>query len=410
MRPLPTIACWLFAASFLLSALSPDCAGQEPLPAGPHNIRVVWKGDARHTATVSWTTASEGGSHILRYRPAGSDEWTSLECQRSGRHLGRLEEGKRLYFHHARLADLEPGTRYDVECESDGEKQPRNLYFNTAPAEDLPVAILFGGDSRSGTAARQSINRMMARMVAEQTAAGRPTILALAHGGDFVADGRKLLQWYEWLTDHELTIGADGRLLPIIPTRGNHDVGPLIDELFDFPVGDGNYYTTDIGPQVRLTTLNTEISTAGDQQQWLTEELEANRRKFRWYLAQYHTPAFPAVKVPSTAYGSWVPLFEKHRLDLVCEADGHNIKRTSPILGNKIDPDGVVYIGEGGLGVGQRTPKTDRWYLKEVADKNSEGHHVHLLTFQQDHLDVRVIREGGETFDNFQISPRKWND
>lgn len=399
---------WLalaLVALFPLPSLADDTA-----PEGPFQIRVVWKGDAARQATISWSTMSEGESHQLHYRVAGSDEWQSLECQRSGRHHGKLAEGKRLYFHHARLSDLTPGTRYDIACESDGVKTTRPLYFITAPAEDLPLAILFGGDSRSGADARKMMNRLLARLVDEQTAAGRPTILALAHGGDFIADGRKLSQWYEWLTDHELTIGPDGRLLPIIPTRGNHDIGPLIDEIFDFPLGDGNYYTTDLGPEIRLTTLNTEISTAGDQQKWLQQELEANRRKFRWYLAQYHKPAFPAVKVPSTAYGSWVPLFEQYRLDLVCEADGHNIKRTSPILGNKIHPDGVVYIGEGGLGVGQRTPKTDRWYLKEVADKNSEGHHVHLLTFTKDHLDVRVIREGGETFDNFQIAPRKWNE
>ena len=127
-------------------------------------------------------------------------------------------------------------------------------------------------------------------------------------------------------------------------------------------------------------------------------------------MAQYHTPAFPAVKVPSTAYANWVPLFDEYRLDLVCEADGHNIKRTSPILNNKINPDGIVYIGEGGMGVGQRTPKTDRWYLAEMADKNSSGHHVHLLTFDAEHLDVRVIRLEGETFDNFQLFPRKWDE
>lgn len=225
-----------------------------------------------------------------------------------------------------------------------------------------------------------------------------------------MADGRKLQQWSEWLDDHQLTTGSDGRLLPIIPARGNHDIGPLFDEVFAFPPLDGDYYTTDLSPQVRLTTLNTEISTAGDQQDWLEQELAENRRKFRWYVAQYHRPAFPAVKSPSNAYSTWVPLFEKYRVDLVCEADGHNIKRTSPILNNAIHPDGVVYIGEGGMGVGQRSPKTDRWYLKEVADKNSEGDHIHLLTFYPDRLDVRVVRLGGETFDNFQIAPRRWDD
>jgi acid phosphatase type 7 len=403
-RSLAVVVC---LALFALAPLG--CSADEPLREGPIHVRLIWKGDAAREATLSWSTLTAGERHVAQYRAADGDEWKSLECQRSGRHQGKMNKGKRLYYHHARLTGLEPGTRYDVRCESDG-KSTDAFYFVTAPAEDVPVAILFGGDSRSGTESRQAMNQMMANMMAEQSAAGRPPLLALAHGGDFMVDGRKLQQWSEWLDDHQLTTGPDGRLLPIIPTRGNHDIGPLIDEVFDFPLLDGNYYTTDLSPQVRLTTLNTEISTAGDQQKWLKRELEQNRRKYRWYVCQYHRPAFPAVKVPSIAYMSWVPLFEKHRVDLVCEADGHNIKRTSPILDNAIHPEGVVYIGEGGLGVGQRTPKTDRWYLKETATKNGVGHHVHLITFYPDRLDVRVMLLGGKTFDNFQLAPRKWDD
>ena len=73
----------------------------------------------------------------------------------------------------------------------------------------------------------------------------------------------------------------------------------------------------------------------------------------------------------------------------------------------KVDPDGVVYIGEGGLGVGQRTPKTDRWYLKDTAEQCGSEHHVHLITFYADRLEVRVIQLGGEVFDEFALKPRQ---
>src|SRR5690606_24288515 len=109
-------------------------------------------------ATLSWSTYSEGKKHVAQYRPDGSEEWLEVECQRSGRHQGKLGGGQRLYFHHARLTDLKPGTRYDVRCTSDGHAS-RDYYFVTAPADDVPVALLFGGDSRSGTKERQAINR-----------------------------------------------------------------------------------------------------------------------------------------------------------------------------------------------------------------------------------------------------------
>ncbi len=154
---------------------------------------------------------------------------------------------------------------------------------------------------------------------------------------------------------------------------------------------------------MRLATLNTETSTAGDQRDWLASELAANRWRHRWYVCQYHKPAFPAVKVPSGALTNWVPLFEQYQIDLACEADGHVIKRTVPIKNMKPDPTGVVYIGEGGLGVGQRTPKTNRWYLQETKDNCGAAHHVHLLTFKPQQLDCRVIELEGKVFDEFTL-------
>ena len=100
-------------------------------------------------------------------------------------------------------------------------------------------------------------------------------------------------------------------------------------------------------------------------------------------------------------------MFEQHNLDLAIESDGHVIKRTLAIRGNKFDPTGVVYIGEGGLGVGQRTPKTNRWFLQPTAEQCGSAHHVHLLTFSEDRLNVRVIQLGGEVFDEFDLKPRQ---
>jgi hypothetical protein len=283
------------------------------------------------------------------------------------------------------------------------------MHFQTAPGPDAPFSLLFGGDSRSGHAARREMNAMLARLANEAVRAGRPPVVALAHGGDFVGDGRNLAEWVIWLADHENTTNADGQLLPIIPTRGNHDVGILFNEIFDFPADDENYYGISFGNQLRMVTLNTETSTAGRQQRWLDTELAAARPAHRWLVAQYHKPAFPAVKIPSGAYVSWVPLFEEHNVDLVCEADGHCIKRSPPIRDYKIDPTGVVYIGEGGLGVGQRTPKPGRWYLTGPHAKTGMGHHVQLLTFTADQLTCRVILLGGGVFDEVVLNPRTTN-
>jgi hypothetical protein len=102
----------------------------------------------------------------------------------------------------------------------------------------------------------------------------------------------------------------------------------------------------------------------------------------------------------------WVPLFEEFQVDLVCEADHHSLKRTVPIYEDKADPErGVMYIGDGGLGVPQRTPDTTRWYLQEPGMVTS-AHNVHLLEFGKDELRGRAIGMEGAVLDRFVAKVR----
>ncbi len=368
----------------------------------PAQWRLVWNTDPATTATLCWNTAEAGTEHrvLLRREGAGKEDGAKeivVKSQRDGRYSAGKPD---LFFHHVHLSELKPATKYHVVLASDDQRSPE-MFFITAPAKDVPVSFLFGADSRSGHEARRQVNAMLAKITAESYASKRTPVLAFAHGGDFIYDGRNLVQWSRWMSDHELTVGPDGRMLPIIPARGNHDRGKLFNEIFAFPPGNTNFYGVDIGPQMRLVTLNTETSVTGNQLAWLRKELAASRPKKRWLLAQYHRPAFPAVKQPWLNLMHWVPVFEKYNLDLVCEGDGHNIKRTVPIRDFKEDPTGIVYIGEGGLGVGQRAPKQGRWYLSSRQAKSGQGHHVQLLTFTQKKLTCQVILLGGQVFDSY---------
>ncbi|TWU07470.1 purple acid phosphatase family protein [Stieleria varia] len=369
----------------------------------PAQWRVTWTEEPSTKATVSWSTAAQGDSHTLRFREKEGDDEFSVQLAESGRYTGGDFE---LYYHHARLTDLKPATAYEIQMVSDTNESPI-FYFVTAPATDREFSILHGGDSRSDQDARRRVNIMISEMVAQShdNEILSDDILALAHGGDYIVSGNRMDLWSTWLSDHELTATPDGRLLPIIPARGNHDKGKPFNEVFGFPEDDLNYYSLSIGSQVKFITLNSETSTAGDQAKWLANELSQTRKSHRWLLVQYHRPVYPAVKTPHTALKSWVPLFERFNVDLVCEADGHVIKRTLPIRDGKPDETGVVYIGEGGLGVPQRSPKTDRWFVQSpgMADK---GNHVFVLTFRKNVLEGKCVLEGGKLRDEFTRNAR----
>ena len=65
----------------------------------------------------------------------------------------------------------------------------------------------------------------------------------------------------------------------------------------------------------------------------------------------------------------------------------------------------MVYVGEGGLGVSPRTPKTDRWYLKPPG-KTGRGHHVMVLRFSSKSLTISTHLLGGDLFDRYVIKAR----
>ncbi len=387
----------------LLKRLTP-LAGSKPA-----QWRVTWSGEASTTATVSWSTAVFGKKHVLHYgtKPFGLEVAkyeNHLACKKTGAYsinAKEAEDTKTAFYHHAELSELKPNTKYYFVMESDGEFS-RQLYFKTSPKTG-DFKLLVGGDSRSGMISRCRMNLRLAKEFKD-----KPEIIALNHGGDFIASGHSWHQWRLWLSHHELTTLEDGRVLPVIPTRGNHDGGPIFFEVFNLKKMTEKHsfwHTVTLTDDVNIVTLDTNYSAKGPQEEWLDQQLAELRPKSKWLITNYHRPLFPAVKSPAGQAAVFVPLFEKHNVDLALESDGHCIKRTVPIRNGKKDATGVVYIGEGGLGVGQYQPKPDLWYLQD-GGYVSRGHHVMQLSFSAKELKIETILLEGKVIDPYVMTPR----
>ncbi|MCM8532776.1 MAG: hypothetical protein NE330_16530, partial [Lentisphaeraceae bacterium] len=191
----------------------------------------------------------------------------------------------------------------------------------------------------------------------------------------------------------------------IIPARGNHDGGPLYKEIFNIAPDQPDWHTTTIGSDVAIVTLDTNVSGGGPQSKWLESELKRLRPQSKWLLTQYHRPLYPAVKTAPAHTKIFCPIFDKYKVDVGLEADGHCIKRTIPIKGNKPDPTGTIYVGEGGLGVGQRKPNADHWYLQ--GGVTGHEHHVMLLDFKDESLRIRTVLLNKEIYDDHKLAVRK---
>lgn len=419
IRPLSAV----LLTGFLIHCVAVPAGADEPgtvaeAAARPFmHHRVMFMHEPSTKAAVAWTTADELFESHGVYWDTESREG-DLEKYAFKTHevhsqpytlIAKDEENEvpANIGHTVLLEDLKPATTYYLVIVS-GKYQSREFHFVTAPEEDRPFQLLFGGDSRRGPKwpavheDRRQVNKLMSALLEEH-----PGIIALAHGADYCARA----EWTfltDWLSDHELTTTEDGRLLPVIPARGNHDRGITFEEMFYWPGRDHNYhYATDLTKGAVLLTLNTEISHAGDQRDWLAKTLKEYRSgEPRWILAQYHVPAYGSVKEYAQGASQrqhWVPLFEEFGVDLVLEADHHSLKRTVPIFEDKENAEkGVVYIGDGGLGVPQRDPDTSRWYL-QAPGMTSNGHHVHLLEFSKEKIKGTAIGLDRKALDQFEI-------
>jgi acid phosphatase type 7 len=408
----------LASAAFVTGVTAADGPARTP-PAPPPiaHFRVMWMHEPATKALVAWTTPTEGTSHVVHYdtQPRQGRLATyahKVEALPSKKYTmqpadAATPEG---WAQNALLENLSPATTYYFVVASD-RAVSREFHFITAPSDERPIKLLYGGDSRRPPSLpephlnRRAINRLIASLVEEH-----PDLVGLAHGGDYCSQA----EWRflsDWLSDHELTITKSGRILPIIPTRGNHEGRIGFEEVFFWPErATPYYYSTALSERAVLLTLNTNISKAGDQRDWLEAELTSQReRPDRWILVQYHVPAYPSVKPienGSQQRQHWVPLFEQHNVNLVCEADDHMLKRTVPIYRDKHDPQrGIVYIGDGGLGVPQRVPDLTRWYLKSPGFA-TPAHHVHLIHFAEDELRVTAIGLDKQHLDQFTVKSR----
>jgi acid phosphatase type 7 len=100
------------------------------------------------------------------------------------------------------------------------------------------------------------------------------------------------------------------------------------------PLRKNIYYAITCGDNlVRVYTLNTEISIAGNQTAWLKKDL-ASTQRCKWRIAQYHKPMRPHVSTKREGdmqYMHWAQLFYDEKVKLVVECDAHTVKTTWPV-------------------------------------------------------------------------------
>ncbi|MFA9480448.1 fibronectin type III domain-containing protein [Phycisphaerales bacterium AB-hyl4] len=392
----------------------------------PVALLLTWQQDPTTTMTVIWHSKDENDTGVIEYAPLGNDaDHATAEVSRQ-----RPMPYSDRHIYIAEITGLEPGSDYQFRIRRDaaGENSP-HYRFRTMPAEaDRPIRFAAGGDTRQSQPRMERTNRV----------AMQYDIEFVVWGGDFAyADGQpeRVDRWYEWFDANMNTlIDDDGRVVPVIPTIGNHEVrggyywgqgrgedayedsdafreeiAPYYYSLFPFP-GHPGYAMLDFGDYMSLVLLDSDHTTpiGGEQTSWLEQQL-ADRQDVPHVFPVYHVPGFPSHRSYDSAVHvrvreHWVPLFEQYDVRVAFENHDHTYKRTVPIRDGEQADDGVVYLGDGAWGVGTREPHdvNETWYLERAEAKR----HAIIVTIHGESQDFKAIDENGKLIDHHISRPR----
>jgi hypothetical protein len=321
---------------------------------------VSWGGD---NGTVYYGTVDEGTNYANYTNNHAPD--------RTGN-----AHGHNRYF--ARLTGLTPNTMYYfVIHDATGTTSSRFKFKTLSDDPTDPVSFINGGDTRDGFKIFGVYTEdcptgdclEMRRAGNDLVALIRPDFVAF--NGDYVQNqitSDTQQEWDTWLDDWQRTISTDGRMYPIMHSRGNHEDASDTYELFDIPQEE--YYSLDFhGGLMRYYSLNTELDACSgtNQLNWLTNDLQMHSTGGAsdpiWKVVQYHSPTYAMGKdgnLETDQMACWVNLFEQYDVRLVSESDSHSTKWTWPCKANAAgddfeqDNEGIVYIGEGQWGAPHR--------------------------------------------------------
>ncbi|SEL41919.1 Por secretion system C-terminal sorting domain-containing protein [Aquimarina amphilecti] len=354
--------------------------------ASNDKYRLTLRGNPATSIVVGWNQSS--GSNATVYYGT-TDYGTAYNNYPNSKSPDRTVSYKGMNNTFARLTGLQPNTAYYFVIR-DSQGTSERFWFKTAPADKSRLSFIAGGDSRNNRTPRQNANRLVSKL--------KPH--AVLFGGDMTDDDTNS-QWQTWFNDWQLTIASDGRMFPIVATRGNHeDSNNSVYNLFDTP-SSSVYYALTFGDNlVRTYTLNTEISISGNQTTWLRNDLNASTNVI-WKMAQYHKPMRPHVSYKSegnSQYNNWAQLFYDKGVKLVIECDAHTVKTTWPVKPStgsgsdegfvRDDQNGTVYAGEGCWGAPLRSNDDNKNWTRNSARFNQ----FKWIFVDEDKIETRTIR------------------
>ena len=282
-----------------------------------------------------------------------------------------VEKSGQRNIHIALVDGLSPDTTYTMTVTYNGTLQASYKY-TTLPVDESSkdLKIVVGGD-----AGANNNHIKMSNLAATYS----PDVIVM--GGDLAYDNNIRSCYYTWdgfLTPLENIGHKLGKLVPMIFSVGNHEVGLNDYSGVDVPIDeDGPIYFSwfaqhtinkkiptltqrtsyqyHIVGDILLFSLDTGYvaNMTGTQLTWINSVAsdQSSLRKLAVYHKPMYTPCakkiFPSRTDMMEGVVAFTKAFDTYDFKLNIENHNHMFKRTKPIRNNQVSDTGTVYIGEG---------------------------------------------------------------
>ncbi|MES2199378.1 MAG: metallophosphoesterase family protein [Chlamydiota bacterium] len=360
------------------------------------SLYLTFAGDPAHSMAIHWLEEGLKDEKVL-YRKLKEEAWQSASY--------REEKWGKDLLKRSLLTNLEADTDYEFCLEEDSTVHR----FRTLPASlESKLQIAIGGDAYQKADPLEEMNKVVALMAPDFVILGGD--IAYANQGDPIKRWKEFLRiWYKTMRTQE------GRIIPLVAAVGNHEIlpkskggGGLFLQLFPY-LENGSYGTVDLVGCAFFLLLDTGHMhpIEGVQTDWVERVLK-EKKEYPYKFAIYHIAAYPSIykykgETPSLIRTNWCPLFEKNGVKAAFENHNHAFKRTYPIRAEKIDPSGVVYIGDGAWSVPPRSKKDRRWYLEKRESCNCFS----LLTLTKEYSEVQTFDIKGRLIDQWNTETNR---
>lgn len=369
-------------------------------------IVLTWSDDPKTTQTIQWRTSLETTDGFVAYQKMATMNQFQPRSPRKIKAVNtRLDTPNiinepSVYRHVATLTELEPATQY-VYSVGDGSAEGWSVLseFTTAPEGERPFSFIYMGDAQNGLDRWGTLVHNAFR--------DRPDAAFYIMAGDLVNRGNERDDWDSFFFNAE-GIYDRRQLVPAIGNHENQGGDPwLYLDLFTLPlngpekVQEERAYSFEYSNTL-FVVLDTNIDPES-QDQWLEKTLSESDAT--WKIAVFHHPAYSSAprRDNINIRKHWIPIFDRHHVDLALQGHDHGYLRTFPMHGNKVQEtpeDGTIYIVS--VSGTKMYDQVDREY-KEFGMTKVATYQVLDIQISGDRLVYRAFDIDGDRRDEFII-------